>query len=497
LQLAGGIFITLFWLILTVSLVLRNGIHSASLLAYVVVFIFANILFGRRIVMFFTVLCCVSTLMIAIGQSQALLPVVVTPLALPDRLIVSVFVFGVTGILSSFASAALYQSLVRLRANETLLEARNRELEIFAANLAASEERYRLLFDNASVQAAVYDSSGHFVLVNEAAAKAIGKPRDSIEGYPIGEILPPEITEPILQMNQQVLSSGQMKTNACNYAFLPRPPTYSLRHLIPLPPMYANSPENRLILELTTDLTDQKRAMEREQELQAAQEKLTFFTEFFETVSHDLKTPLTVMSTGLYLLELLNDTELKHQKINQFRVQIKIMDQYIADMLMISRLEHIPTLDKGIVDLKALISSIIQSFKPTLERKGIDCQLQVPDRQLVTTADEMQLHRVFTNLIENAINYTPNNGQVFITLRQQNGEVFIEVRDTGIGIQAQDIPHIFEKFYRSAEAKSMLSSGPGLGLAIVKKILDLHQASISVQSDPKHGTSFRVLLPTA
>ena len=108
-----------------------------------------------------------------------------------------------------------------------------------------------------------------------------------------------------------------------------------------------------------------------------------------------------------------------------------------------------------------------------------------------------ELERAFTNLLENALNYTPAQGTVRLRTALENEQVLVEFSDTGIGISDNDLPFIFDRFYRADPARSTHSGGTGLGLAIVKKIVDIHNAAIEVKSEIGVGTRFRIYLPAA
>lgn len=493
LHLAGAIFLGSLWLILTAAMFSLNGINNAAIYGYVVIIIFTNIIFARRRVVMLAILASViSTILLAVGETQGILPLETMTPILIDRFLIAVMVFVTTGILSSFSSHSLRRNLARLRQNEEMLQARNRELETLTQHLTASEERYRLLFENATIMAAVYDSEERILLVNEAFTHGIGQPRSAIEGHRIDEIFSPTDAKQLAEMNRQAFTTGEMAVLEVSRQLPNGQSVYYLRHTIPLP--LSEGASEPQVLVLTTDLTGQKRAMERQQALQAAQEKLDFFSEFFDIVSHDLKSPLTVMHTNLYLLERAPDASARQQRINLIGQQIRVLDQYLQDMLMISKLEHIPTLQKVPVDVQALIAKVLYSFMPVIEQKALQCDVQQPMATVVMEADADQLQRALTNLIENAINYTLSDGRVTIKLaRQPGGSTVIEVHDTGIGIPAEDLPHIFDRFYRSPNAKALLSSGSGLGLAIVKQIVELHGGTISVESSYQHGSCFRLV----
>jgi signal transduction histidine kinase len=106
------------------------------------------------------------------------------------------------------------------------------------------------------------------------------------------------------------------------------------------------------------------------------------------------------------------------------------------------------------------------------------------------------LRRAFTNLVENATYYTPAGQVVMVRTRQNEQKILVEITDTGIGIDEATLPYIFDRFYRSPEAKLLIRSGSGLGLAIVKRVIEMHRGWVEVESVMGKGTTFRVLLPT-
>jgi two-component system CheB/CheR fusion protein len=462
--------LTIGLLVGAVSLTQVNGVHNATLYVYVIFIILSNIIFVRRTVVLAVMMVSILTvLIVAVLQERGDIPLREMPVPIVNRAFVAIIIFSITGIVSSYASSALRRNLARVRQNE---------------------ERYRLLFEYASIMAMVYDSQGKIILANDAAVKWIDKTREEVEGRFIDELASPENAAALKKMNQQALASGEVlefeRTTTDKFGA----PVSYLRHVIPLPAI--DGPQ---VLGLSTDITAQKRNLERQQELQAAQEKVAFYTDFFGTISHDLKTPLSVMQTSLYLLQRAENEERRHEKIDQLHHQVNLLEAYIQDMLLVSQLEHVPVLERELVDLPVLMADIVQALQPKIEDKRIDCTIQHQDENLKIQVDRDQIRRALTNLVENAVNYTAVGGRVSVSTSQKKSVVSIEVSDTGIGIQAGDVPHIFDAFYRASEAKSTLSTGSGLGLAIVKRIAELHGGSIVVESKPQQGSCFTLTLP--
>ncbi len=500
-RLAGLIFVIGLWLVITVASFEINGLRNASISGYTIVIIFSAVLFPKREVIIFTVISICSVVILAVGEIQGVLPFHTTPLYWPDRLFQQIALFGTAGILLTAASRRIRATSVRIRNHEKMLLERNQALEMeiaerkrTEANLRLSEEKYRVLFENIPAMAAVYGQDGEIVLLNKATADLLGSTQEALLGRNLRDVLTPEDAEGAIRVQAQVIEDGKHSLTEGKIKIPGRSEFYYFRHIMPLPK--AITGEVSQVLVLTVDVTAKYEAEQRERDLELAREKNALLTEFFSTLSHDLKTPLTVIKTGLYLLERAKSPEQRQEKIVQIEEQVTLMDEYIQDMLTISRLEHMPTLTLQDVNLNALIDKVVDLLRARLEGKQIQFQfIGQPDLPSIR-GDEDQLRRMLINLIENAINYTPAGGEVNIKTIYQDGRVVLKVIDSGIGIEASAIPHIFERFFRASNATAFERRGTGLGLAIVKKIVDGHVATIAVESQIGEGTTFSVQFET-
>ncbi len=243
------------------------------------------------------------------------------------------------------------------------------------------------------------------------------------------------------------------------------------------------------------DVTEQKRAEQQRLELALEKERSEAMRTLIGNISHDIKTPLTTINTSLYLLQKQTDPVQRAERIKHIAEQVHTMEGFIQDLLALSRLDGQVELHRIPVDLNQLIVSIGRQLRPTLESKKIDFVLDLDEVAPPINADQSDIRRALTNLVENAINYTPSGGMITVRTSKHNGEVVVEISDTGIGINSDDLPHIFDRFYRSPQAQSMTNGGSGLGLAIVQKVIEMHQGEIAVESLPQTGSTFRVLLP--
>jgi signal transduction histidine kinase len=212
-------------------------------------------------------------------------------------------------------------------------------------------------------------------------------------------------------------------------------------------------------------------------------------------ITHDIKVPLTVI---LGYTEMLTDPEPPHDQIppdilTRIRESGEKIHALVCNFVDLSRIEAGRlTIDRRPCDLHAMLSHVLEQHGASARRKNITLALEA-DVMTPLLADEPQLERVVTNLVANAIKYTPSGGQITVVTGRENGRVTIAFRDTGRGIPADELPHLFEKYRRVREAKR--TEGTGLGLFIAKTIVDAHGGDIRVESEPGAGSTFTLLLP--
>jgi PAS domain S-box-containing protein len=240
------------------------------------------------------------------------------------------------------------------------------------------------------------------------------------------------------------------------------------------------------------DITALKDLEERQRELALSKEREAFLRDFLSTMSHDLQTPLSVMRTNLHMLK--RTPEKTEERIEKIDRQIDKLSGMIDDILTVARLEHSPELERRPTELAPILESCLSPLRDEAKAKNIELQSPEPLPSALLQADAMEFQRALSNLLSNAIKYTPAGGQVRLESHQQADKLIIEIADTGIGIDSEDLPHIFERFYRAKNAKDF-EKGTGLGLAIVKRIIELHEGSISASSTVGKGSRFHIEIP--
>lgn len=238
------------------------------------------------------------------------------------------------------------------------------------------------------------------------------------------------------------------------------------------------SPDLRLVI-LVRDIS-------REKALQVQQSNLVAYA------SHELRTPITNLKTRLYLLR--RRPEMLDEHVQILEEVTERMRRLVEDLLDLTRMERgITRLDKRVTDMVELAAGIYRLQYPEAERKGLHFTSDLPSAPIYADVDPERITQVITNLVTNALNYTPNGGTVALIVRPAAAgrAVLVQVRDSGVGIAAENLPHIFQPFYRVVSSVE----GAGLGLSIAREIVELHGGEIQVQSQKGAGSTFTVQLP--
>ncbi len=227
------------------------------------------------------------------------------------------------------------------------------------------------------------------------------------------------------------------------------------------------------------------RDVSQERALQAQKDR------FIANASHELRTPIANMKMRLYLLPRQPEKFDEHMQV--LRLVTDRMDTLVRELLDVSRFERgVIVLQREPVVLQDLLELTVSMQQASFEQRGLALSLDLPQAPVVTNADRSRLIQVVTNLLTNAMNYTPSGGSVRVVLEGQDKDALIHVHDTGIGIDPAMVDHIFEPFFRVNESDS---PGSGLGLTISREIINLHGGEITVRSALNAGSVFTVRLP--
>ncbi|HXW01024.1 MAG TPA: ATP-binding protein, partial [Anaerolineae bacterium] len=219
-------------------------------------------------------------------------------------------------------------------------------------------------------------------------------------------------------------------------------------------------------------------------------------SDFVNAVSHDLRSPLSGIMIASHLLPQLGPISDQQQELlYTIEERVRSMGALIDDLLDVGKIEAGIDIEMEPCPVTPIINETVHSFLPQAADKSIQLTTHLDKELPLIMANTTRLRQVLNNLVGNAIKYTPNEGQVTVKAFQQDGEIRVQVVDTGMGIPASDQPHIFEKFYRVRGDHVSTIKGTGLGLALAKSIVEKHHGRIWLESVFGEGSTFTVALP--
>jgi two-component system phosphate regulon sensor histidine kinase PhoR len=320
------------------------------------------------------------------------------------------------------------------------------------------------------------DHQQRILLTNDAARELLGFRTDQARDKQLWEVIP---VEGVLKAVTEVSLTGQRKTVAVG----------------PVNGRYLDVTICRLPLRpagfiiVAHDVTETMRYEELRKE-------------FVANVSHELRTPLTMIKGFVETLVdgAIDDRNRALQYLATVGRHTEQLTNLVDDLLSLSRLDSAAAVpNPRPVQLAAVASKVAELMSPAAQKKGQTLEVNVAGASKPVIGNGEYLERAISNLVENAIKYTRENGVIKLTVRDhdESGQVFVEVTDNGMGISADDLPRIFERFFRAERSRSREMGGTGLGLSIVKHIVQAHLGSIDVKSSPGAGSTFRMRFPAA
>lgn len=361
------------------------------------------------------------------------------------------------------------------------------ELEKSQNALSESEKKYRTIFENVQDVFFQTDLQGKIIDISPSISRYTDSHRGNLLGQSVSTIYHDPINHvrllKALKENKEVEDFDlRLKDRFGKEIF-----TSVNAHLV------FDGYNNPVAIEGSMrDVTVRKKAEE------ALRESDRIKSDFVSSVSHELRTPLSsILGFSSTILRDKNmSEEVKEEFISIIYQESQRLSKLIEDILNISRIESgrvIYRLRK--IDCKPIISGIIEVHKIQAEEKNIEIFYKFPADRYDIFADPEALKQIFSNLIGNAIKFTPHGGQIRIRLKKTENDVMIEICDTGIGIPGNEKDKVFEKFYR-VYRPGLEIKGTGLGLSIVKEIVDAHKAKIEIESEENKGTIMRVIFST-
>ena len=220
-------------------------------------------------------------------------------------------------------------------------------------------------------------------------------------------------------------------------------------------------------------------------------------SDFVSTVSHDLRSPLTLMRGYATMLEMVGELNEQQQNyVHKIITGVESMSHLVQNLLDLGRIEAEVGLKLDMISAPDIVTEVVDSFKIRASQKKISMNIAAPNQAIpFISADKALLQQALRNLVDNAINFNQQGGNVWIRYKMEDGQIIFEIEDTGIGISPVDQQRLFEKFYRVESREKDKQAGTGLGLAIVKSIAEQHGGDAWVESELGSGSTFFLAIP--
>jgi two-component system phosphate regulon sensor histidine kinase PhoR len=220
--------------------------------------------------------------------------------------------------------------------------------------------------------------------------------------------------------------------------------------------------------------------------------------QFVDTATHELRTPLANIKAYAETLALMDmiDVEQQKQFLNTINSEATRLARFVDDLLSVSSMElGSLSLNKQVTDLNRMLNEVLKKIRPQVEEKQLALEVTLPEKMPEPELDKDKIAAVLVNLLGNAVKYTPASGRVIFRVNITDHHIEMSIEDTGVGIAADEVPKVFEKFFRSQDPRVQEQTGTGLGLALAQEVVRLHGGRIEVESEINKGSTFTVLLP--
>lgn len=369
------------------------------------------------------------------------------------------------------------------------------ELKRIQVELAESKQRIEAIMNNVNNAILSINGEGIIQTVNTAAAKIFGYGNEALCGLALNSLLVQNLDEGLLPQEFNGEHGHELLGKRADGDIFP---IYLSLNKLALG-------DTQLYTCIVQDITARKRieaeiiererieiALEKERELRVLKNR------FLSMMGHELNTPLASITLSYDMLKKYSHRstpEENEQALDNIRQQVDYLRDMVKDVMTLSRSEAEGlSIDPSETDLITYCRDVVEEFQFTHQHSH-QVEFECEERSIRAQIDRRMLRRVFTNLISNAIKYSPQGGEVIFRLRVNRDEdnAVIDVHDSGIGIPQADLSHLFEPFHRAGNVDTL--PGTGLGLAIAKQIIDQHGGTITVESTVGKGTRFTVTLP--
>ena len=359
------------------------------------------------------------------------------------------------------------------------------------ARLLASEERFRIAVESAPINIALYSHDLRLLHVNPPLARmcpaAVGD-----AGEARRRAWPAALVEPLKLHSERAIATGERQTYELE---TDQPGCRRLVKHWTLVPLAATEGEMPQILVMSHDITAQRQLVD---ELRESDRRKS---EFIGILSHELRNPLAAIRTSLYVVGHAPASDAAGRALQVIDRQVEHLVRMVDDLLDVTRItQNKIQLQRQLIDLNDVVRQTLEDYRSTFERGGVHLEAEFAAGRIHVNADSARIAQVVTNLLANAVKFTPNGGRVKVSVSvDQAGErAVLRVTDTGAGIDPALLGRLFQPFAQADRTLERTSRGLGLGLALVKGLVDLHQGDVRAHSEGLgKGAELTVRIPLA
>ncbi|MDQ3365279.1 MAG: ATP-binding protein [Myxococcota bacterium] len=334
-------------------------------------------------------------------------------------------------------------------------------------------------------------------LVNPKTLEIWGRERGEVIGRPLLDALPELHGQPFAGLLHTVYTTGEAQTGDAVAATLGTEDVHQVFFTFVYAPLRDLDGNVDGVLVLAFDVTEQVRAREQVEGLRAAAEAANRAKDqFLAMLGHELRNPLSPILTAVELLQLRGASVLE-RNLDVIERQAKHLIRLVDDLLDLSRITRGQIeLRKQRLEIATLVDDAVELMGPLLMQRQHVVSIEVPLHGLPVEVDPARIAQVLSNLLANAAKYTPEGGHITLTAERRDVQVCIRVRDTGVGIEPEILPHVFDMFVQAPQALDRSQGGLGLGLAIVRRLVEQHGGSVEARSEgANRGSEFVIWLP--
>lgn len=362
--------------------------------------------------------------------------------------------------------------------------------------LEESEARFRLIAENSSDLICLHAVNGRILYTNPATLQTLGYAPEEVVGTMPADYIHPD--------DQDTVRDELLRPLNRRDASVAGPVTYRFRHKSGEYRWFETSgqlvrdadDQPFQIVSSSRDVSGRMEAEQRTRQLALEKEKIGLLRQFISDASHDFRTPLSSINTSLYLLRRSwEDGERRDRYVSNIATQTARMDHLLENLLMMVRLDSGAALKLASIQVADSVRRVHARVLERARSKKISLMINLSSELTLIEGDAEVLDAAIWHVVENAVHYTLEGGQVHLRLDIEDEHCVLEVKDNGIGIHDLDQPFIFNRFYRVDQARPTDTGGSGLGLTIAQKAMELHGGRIEFESEKGVGSTFRLILP--